>query len=127
MRRTMVAIAAATLWLAPAATLADEQSYPEQVYTSVSPASDDWLALVSQEGRWAIQVGDGCPTVASGLGMNVLLTAPAGNDAAALVVPEGALLAAGETCPITARIWQSAEPCVMHDGVCDEAYERADP
>ena len=71
MRRLLaVAATAATLALAlaPGAGQADEPSYPEQVYTSVSPSSDDWLALVSQEGRWAIQVGEGCPWIASGLG-----------------------------------------------------------
>src|SRR5918912_3117547 len=128
MRHTMVAIAAAALLLAPTAGLADDEvSYPEQVYTGVSPSSDDWLALISLEGRWAIQVGDGCPTLASGLGLNVLLTGPVESDGAMLVMPDGAPLAAGEACPITAHIWQSAVPCVVHDGVCDIAYERADP
>ena len=126
MRQTMMAIAAALLL--PTSGLADDEpGYPEQVYTGVSPASDDWLSLVSLEGRWAIQVGDGCPTVRSGLGLNVLLTGPVEGDGAMLVEPDGAPLAAGESCPITAHIWQSAVPCVVHDGVCDIAYERSDP
>jgi hypothetical protein len=123
MRRTLVAITAAALGLAPAAGLADEPTYPEQVYTAVSPSSADWLALFSPDGRWAIQVGDGCPTIASGMGMNVLLTAAVEDDAAALVVPDSARFGAGESCPITARIWQSAVPCAQHDGVCDVAYD----
>ena len=111
MRTTLVTIAAAALLLMPMAGLADDEAnYPEQVYTGVSPTSDDWLALVSLEGRWAIQVGDGCPTLASGLGLNVLLTGPVESDGAMLVMPDGAPLAAGEACPITAHIWQSAVP-----------------
>jgi|SRR5918911_1920168 hypothetical protein len=127
MRTTMVAIAAAALLLPTAGLADDEASYPEQVYTSVSPASPDWLALYTPEGRWAIQVGEGCPTLASGLGLNVWLTAPAEAPEAMLAMPGDALLAAGETCPITAYLWQSSVPCVTHDGVCDVAYDRADP
>jgi len=127
MRRTIMAIAAAALGLAPAASLADESTYPEQVYTAVSPASDDWLALFTLEGTWAVQVGDGCPVIASGLGLNSTLTAPVEDDAAELVMPADAPLAAGEVCPITGRIWQSATPCTQHNGVCDVAYDRADP
>ena len=122
MRRTLVAIAVAALGLAPVASLADEVSYPEQVYTAVSPASDDWLALFTLEGTWAVQVGDGCPTIASGMGMNVLLTAPVEGGQATLVVPESARSGAGEACPITQVIWQDTTPCAVHDDVCDVAY-----
>lgn len=127
MRTTMMAIAVAALLLTPAVGLADDEQNSEQVYTSVSPASDDWLALFAPEGRWSIQVGDGCPTLASGLGLNVQLIGSIESDGAMVVVPDGAPVAAGEACPITAHIWQSAAPCVVHDGVCDIAYDRADP
>src|SRR5256885_2146044 len=87
MRRLLAAATAAALAIVPATVRAD--GYPEQVYTSVSPSSDDWLALVGQEGRWAIQVGEGCPWIAAGLGMNVMLSAPVDADGGAmLVVPD---------------------------------------
>jgi len=118
------AVVAAALALVPASARAD--GYPEQVYTAVSPAGRDWLALLTLEGRWAIQVGDGCPTLASGLGLNVMLSTPVEADGATLWVPDDALLAAGEACPIKAFIWQTDAPCVTHDGVCDVAYDRAE-
>src|SRR5918911_1976864 len=101
MRRTMMVIAAATLALTPGVGLADEATYPEQVYTGSSPASDDWLALFALDGRWAIQVGDGCPTIVSGVAMNVMLTAPVETGEATLVAPDSAEFGAGETCPVT--------------------------
>ena len=121
MWRLFAAATAAALAMAPASARADD--YPEQVYTASAPNGPDWLALFSLEGRWAIQVGEGCPWVASGLGMNVTLTAPVDADGAMLVVPDTAEFGAGESCPITAQVWQSAVPCVTHDGVCDVAYD----
>jgi len=121
MRRTLIAIAAAALALVPLGGFADE--YPQQATVGAGPSSRDWLALFTLQGRWAVQVGDGCPWIASGMGMNVMLTAPVDEDGAALVVPDSAEFGAGESCPITAHIWQSAEPCGTHDGVCDVAYD----
>jgi hypothetical protein len=55
--------------------------------------------------------------------MNVLLSAPVDTDGAMLAVPDTAEFGAGESCPISAQVWQSATPCVVHEGVCDVAYD----
>lgn len=118
-----VALIGIMLALAPIAGSAD--GYPEQVTIGVGPSSRDWLALFTLEGRWAVQVGDGCPWIASGMGMNVLLTAPVDDDTATLVVPDSAEFGAGESCPITGHVWQTAAPCGTNpDGVCDVAYDQ---
>jgi len=96
--------------------------YPVQVYTGENPASSAWVLLAGSDGQWAIQVGDGCPTIASGEGQNELLSAPVSSGTAWLSIPGDARYGAGESCPITSWLYEDPTPCATHDGVCDVAY-----
>ncbi len=120
MRGLLAAVAAVGLALAPSVTLADD--WPQQAIITAGPGSQDWLALLTLEGRWAVQVGDGCPQITSGMGMNIVLSDSPEADDATLTVPDGAEFGAGQSCPITARLFQSETPCETHHGVCDVRY-----
>jgi len=97
---------------------AQEQTYPQQAYVVNAPNGPDWLALLTRQGRWLIQID---PNSCDGLSdlTQVELTAPMDDEAATLV-------AGDQVCAMSARAYVSAVPCARRDDVCDVTHEPRD-
>lgn len=92
-----------------------QEAYPQQAYVVDAPNGPDWLALLTKQGRWLIQID---PSSCAGLSdlTQVQLTAPMDDEAATLV-------AGDQECAMSARAYVSAVPCARRDDECDVSHE----
>jgi hypothetical protein len=105
-------LALALVLVVPAPTRADE----ERGYLGGAPV-DDWLALWTSDGVYAVQLGSGCDGVRAGL--NVLI------DGDELRVIDPLLGVQDQACQLTVRDKRGDVPCATNpDGVCDVAWTR---
>jgi hypothetical protein len=109
---------AVAVLLAPGASSAgQERASPRQAYITDDPARPDRLGLATQDGRYMLQLGEGCNGVRSGV--NVLVAA---DDVGALTlqVIDPVLGLLDEECEVVDLQHTSDVPCRMNaDGLCD--------
>lgn len=86
-------------------------------YTTSDPVNSDRLGLATDNGRYMIELGNGCEGIYAG--MNVELLAAQGNMLA--VVPSGESLT--HVCVATIDARMSDVPCFQTDNLCDVAAE----
>jgi hypothetical protein len=81
-------------------------------YVTEAPNNPLWLALATPDGRWAIQLADGCTAITAAMNVSVI---------GRVDDPEVQLLSTGgESCGLAARVRMGTTPCVQNPlGLCD--------
>jgi hypothetical protein len=86
----------------------------QRAYTTANPASKDWLGLATQQGRYAILLGDGCDGIEQD--MNVLADTSDENNWTLQLEDSDQL------CAVVEWHWMGNTPCFTNaDGECDIA------
>jgi hypothetical protein len=95
------------------------QDVPQQAYVTGNPANAGWLGLATVDGRYAIQLGEGCGDVVEGV--NVLARSDEANLTLQVVDPTQGVLES--VCTIVKRVRTGETPCAKNpDSLCDYAY-----
>lgn len=85
-----------------------------QAYTTADPVNPERLGLATMDGRYMVELGDGCEGIAAD--MNVTLIGQT-DDAAAITVDGTAI------CSLRIEQRMSDVPCFTIDDVCDVRAE----
>ena len=116
-RRAGLTLTVALLLTSAAVAAADGG---QQAYVTFDPARSDRVGLATQDGRYALVLGDGCDGVAPGV--NVLMST---DDAGGLVlqVVDPILGLQDQACRVVDQKRMSDEPCRTNPaGACDVAW-----
>src|SRR5579871_6729730 len=93
-------------------TAAAQQVGAESAYVTEAPNNPLWLALATPDGRWAIQLADGCTAIAAD--MNVSVGGGLDDPGVQLVSDDG------ESCGLATVVHMGTTPCARNDlGQCD--------
>ncbi len=87
---------------------------PQRAYTTANPGSSDGLGLATQQGRYAIVLGDGC----DGIGPDINVLADTSDDNDWKLQLDGS----DRACAVAEWHWMGNTPCFTNDdGECDVA------
>ncbi len=89
-----------------------QQIEATSAYVTEAPNNPLWLALATPDGRWAIQLVDGCTAIATD--MNVRVSGGLDDPRVQLVSEDG------ESCGLATVVHMGTTPCAHNDlGQCD--------